>query len=243
MKVCLTILLLFSLSLCFGQDLQTIDKKLSNLYKNIPDSYTDHQKEQKMELFEKLLLKYTSQVPKTIAYPFKNLVKCDIYISTSEDGKFRIYSIDWNRYRSMPFFFNVYQFSCNGKVMSKEIPNGTSVMPDYTYYEVHSMILNGKTYYIAQLTAFGELTNPFYVKFFSIENNKLNSDVKLIQTDQSIVNVLPCGAVDGLSSDTTKYVVKYDKPGQSFSIPLLEKGKITKKRITYKFNGKYFVKV
>jgi len=105
------------------------------------------------------------------------------------------------------------------------------------------MVLNRKTYYLAERTAFGELTNPFYIRIFSIENNTLKDDVKLFQTEKGIVNVLPCGEADGLANGNTKYVINYNKPGQSFSIPVLEKGKISKKRITYKFNGKYFVKL
>jgi len=244
MKISLTFLLLLTITVSYCQDLAAIDKKLANLYGNIPDSYSDKQKDARMDLFEKLLLKYTTQVPKTIDYPFKRLANCPlIYISTSEDGNFRTYSIDYNRQQSMPYFYNVYQFRANGKVMSKKIPREGNIGPDYTYYEIHDMVLNGKTYYFAQRTAFGELTNPFSIKFFSIENNQLKDDVKLIQTDKGLVNVLECGKVDALSDDTTKYKINYNKPAQSFSIPILEKGKITKKRVTYKFNGKYFVKI
>ena len=179
-------------------------------------------------------------MPKTINYPFKKLSACSlILISSSEDGKFRIYSIDRNRQRSMPYFFNIFQFNVNGKVMSKEI---AAQSPDYTYYEVHDMILNGKTYYITQRIAYGELTNPLYIRIFSIEDNGLNEGVKLIKTDKGLVNVLPCGEVNSLADDTTKYRVNYNKANQSFSIPVVENGRITKKHVTYKFNGRYFVR-
>ena len=78
------------------QDLAAIDKKLADLYGKIPDSFTDDQKHERVERFEKLLLKYTGELPKTkLITPIEKTVRLQPgpHISTSEDGKFRIYSI------------------------------------------------------------------------------------------------------------------------------------------------------
>ena len=85
-------------------------------------------------------------------------------------------------------------------------------------------------------------TNPLYIRIFTIDNKGLNDGVKLIQTNKGLVNVLPCGEVSALANDTTKYKINYNLANQSFAIPTVENGKITKNRVIYKFNGKYFVK-
>jgi len=243
MRVALTFIFAFTLTRCFCQDLPAIDKKLSNLYENIPDNYTDKQKNARLERFEKLLLKYTTMEPKTLNYPFKKLATCHlIYISTSEDRNFRIYSYDLNRQRSMPWFNNIYQFRTNGRVTSRHFEPPEKLVPDYTYYQVNDLVTGGKTYYIVQRVAIGGLLEEYSIKFFSIENGLLNDNIKLVKTENGMANVLPCSEVDA-SVENAVYKIVYNKKAGSISIPMTTKdGKVTGKRITYKFNGKYFVK-
>jgi RHS repeat-associated protein len=131
MRLSLTILFLLTLTHCFGQSLRSVDKKLADVYENVPERYTSNQKEARMELFERLLMKYTRQLPKTISYPFKNLSETSaVYISTSDDGNLRIYSYDRHRRRSMPWFNNVYQYGFNGKENDNEV-KGTGNQLDF----------------------------------------------------------------------------------------------------------------
>ena len=244
MKTLLTITFLFTANICFCQSLKTIDEKLSNVYQNVPNSYSDEQKSKRMDLFEKLLLKYTAREPKTIAYPFKKLVRSiGVPISTSEDGNFRIYSYDRNRMRSMPYFENVYQYRANGKVISKEIAPEIAGAPDYLYYQINDFESAGKIYYIAQRVAIGGEKDEYSIRFFSIDGDQLNPKAKLIQTKNGIAYEFKCAEVDGLSK-ANRFTLVFNKSDKSFSMPVVStEGKVTNKRITYKFNGKYFVKI
>jgi hypothetical protein len=244
MRVSLTLLLLLTLTRCLGQTLSAVDKKLADVYENVPERYTDDQKEARMELFERLLMKYTRQLPKTIGYPFKNLSETSaVYISTSDDGNLRIYSYDRNRRRSMPWFNNVYQYRVNGKVLARHVKPPHDLVPDYTIYKINTLAAGDKTYYIAQRVAFGGLLTEYSLRFMTIENGGVNDNIKLVQTGKTLENVLICGKVDELNGEQ-KFSIDYDKASGTISMPVVsDDGKVGSKRVVYKFNGKWFVRV
>lgn len=244
MKLPLILLFLLTLTPCFGQSLRAVDKKLADVYENVPERYTDDQKEARMELFERLLMKYTRHLPKTISYPFKNLSETSaVYISTSDDGNLRIYSYDRNRRRSMPWFNNVYQYRVNGKVLTRHVKPPYQLVPDYTIYKINTLTAGGKTYYIAQRIAFGGLLTEYSLRFMTIENGGVNDNIKLVQTGKTLENELVCGKVDELNGEQ-KFSIDYDKASGTISMPAVsDDGKVGSKRVVYKFNGKWFVRV
>jgi len=244
MRISLTLLLLLTLTRCFGQSLRAVDKRLADVYENVPEQYTSDQQEARMKLFERLLMKYTRQLPKTINYPFKNLSETNaVYISTSDDGNLRIYSYDKHRRRSMPWYNNVYQYRANGKVLARHAKPLYERGPDYAIYKIYTLTAGGKTYYIAQRIAFGGLLTEYSLRFMVIENGQVNDNIKLVQTDNTLENELMCGNVDDLDGKDT-FSIDYDKVSGTISMPeVSDKGKIGSKRVVYKFNGKWFVKV
>ena len=85
-----------------GQNISVIEKKLNRSFQRIQYWYDTSRKNILTEdslyaanrKFEKLLHHYTSSNPQTLKHDFKSLTKNGLSISSSEDGKFRIYS--WN---------------------------------------------------------------------------------------------------------------------------------------------------
>ena len=242
----------------FSQELNLIENKLNNLIekrifwsddqsKTAYDSLAKYNKE-----FEKFILNFTSNSPKTLIHNF-NIIKVGLNIITSEDGLFRIYT--WNTFGggTMQFFRNVFQYNIDGKIYSKlnmkdDDDNGCS------FYEINDVKINSKHYYVTNSISIGSSAVYYYeAKIFSIDNRELNENVKLIKTKSGIKNIL--GYEVDLSSSSNierkdgveirDYIdLKYDKKNKTIVIPLInEDGKITKNKIKYKFKGNFFEKI
>src|ERR1035437_1332044 len=257
-----TSLLLFSI-LSFGQGLKLVNQKLTQAFGKINywtfykvdnnkiDSYDSLEKAN--DTFEKLLLRYTSTNPQTLTSNFKNLVDSGLIVVTSEDNLFRIYTWDTQTGGTMHEFRNVYQYKNAGKVFSKVIKskntNEDGGDPGCSYYKLNDIISNNKKYYIAQST-FILSSGLFYqnLKIFSIDNFKLNDTAKLIKTKPGLKNELgyevDLTTAANRDREVPDYSISYDKSKKIITIPLiLEDGKVTEKKIMYKFNGQYFEKL
>jgi len=107
-----------------AQTPQAIERELVNHVKaikkyareNTPDAATSLDSEN--DALKAKLVKY-GRLASVLKYPFNELKK-QIYVATSKDGKFRIYSWDTETGGTMHFFENVFQFQgAGGKVISK----------------------------------------------------------------------------------------------------------------------------
>lgn len=259
MKKCILLFFILFKTAVFSQDLNLIEKKLNSLIdKKIywssnndnesgSDSLTQCNKE-----FERFVLDFTSKNPKTLTYDFKK-VKDRLSIISSEDGLFRIYT--WNTYEggTMQFYRNVFQYKINGKVFS-EISNKDPQDNGCNFMEINDVVVNKKHFYVTNSISVGSSALYYFeAKIFSIENQQLNRNAKLIKTKSGIKNTL--GYEVDLSSSSNRdrkdgleerdYInLIYDKKNKTIIIPLIEgDGKITKKKIKYKFNGNYFEKI
>ena len=80
-----------------------------------------------------------------------------------------------------------------------------------------------------------------------IENNHLNDTVKLIRTPGGLTNSINVEFDFFKAPDNGEkpiHVIKYDTDKKIIYIPIvLEDGRVTKRFILYKFNGKYFEKI
>lgn len=121
--------LLFVLTTISGQHLKKIDKKLNATFGKIDywSSFSGYNEkinpsdslENANDLFEKMLLEYTSSNSQTISYSFKDLADNGLKIVTSESGLFRIYSWDTSTGGTMHYYRNVFQYKEGTKVFSK----------------------------------------------------------------------------------------------------------------------------
>lgn len=250
------VLCAFSLPV-FGQSNRKIEQELVKHIKNIQkwSNYGNNRNtdllEKENDVFKIKLLKYIKK-PSTLKYQFNDLRK-HLFISTSEDGMFRIYSWDTESGGTAHFYETVYQFQGkNGKVNSKsydltEGDNGSFVSDVFQLNTKAGMV------YLARFTSILSTSAAYQsINLFKIENNSLNDKIRLLKTDTGIENSL------GFEYDFFSVVdrkerpiklILYDKSTKSIKIPIVVKdetfqyGKVTDKFITYKFNGTYFVNV
>jgi hypothetical protein len=194
--------------------------------------------------FREKLFNYTVDYPATLTYNFDSL-KNDIFIVTSEDNLFRIYSWDTWRTGSMHDFENIFQFKSGNKIYYKKIYaiEENDYVPFYS--QIFTVKADDKTYYLA-------VNNGIYsnkdasqsIKVFTIENNTLNDTLKLFKTKTKLYNEINVGfdffsVVD--RPERPLRLIKYDPNKKIVSIPIvLENGKVTDRYILYQFKGEYF---
>jgi hypothetical protein len=251
-----------TISSLHGQTLQEIDKDLTSAFAKIDYWYAYNSEHNTFDRydslekantdFEKMLLKYTASNPKTISSAFQKLSSIGLIIRTSEDGLFRIYSWNTNTGGTMRFYRTVFQYkNKKGTYSMPSIYNSIDLQdPGCFYRQINKVISGKKTFYITQSTSVGSSALTYHtVKIFSIEYG-LNDTAKLIKTKTGIRNEL--GYEMDFSSSANKnttrtdinYSTEYDPAKKIITIPLIEEdGKLTTRKIRYRFNGKYFVKM
>lgn len=264
MKYILTIISLFLSVSLYSQSMKEVEQSLTTAYDKINYWHdydylnttvsTYDSLASANTTFQRLLLKVTNRNPKALAYSFKNLADSGVIISTSEDGLFRIYSWDTRTGGTMRFHKSVFQYK--NDVGTFSIASETNPIADVEtlegyYRAVNGIEVEGKTYYITQNITIGSSAAFYYnIKIFTIENYGLNDTAKLIKTKSGIRNELGYD-VDFSASvnrdnplDFSVIRTEYDTATKTISIPLIEEsGKITTRKIRYRFNGKYFVKM
>ncbi|MFZ4930404.1 hypothetical protein [Chryseobacterium sp. Mn2064] len=252
---------LFFVGIVSAQDIAAIEKKLNHSFHRIQywyDAINDHKNAYDSlyaanKNFEKMLHQYGSN-PQTLNHDFKTLKREGVKISTSEDGKFRIYSWDTLTGGTMHFYRYVFQYEAGKKVKAEISDTNMEDDSESLYYKVNDVVSEGKRYYLTQNHAVYSNALLYYtVKFFTIENGQLKSDAKLIKTPTGLQNELTCELDFSATvnqnnpityEDYKNLNLRYDPKKQIISIPLvLDNSKITTRRVRYQFNGKYFEKL
>lgn len=264
MKIILTFTCLFISSILHGQTVQDIDQQLTSSFEKIEywDQYDDAKDNvarydslnTALENFEHLLLHFTSTIPQTLDYPFDSLGKKGVTIVTSEDGLFRIYS--WYLYNggTMHFYKNLFQYRNTKGTFAylSDTTNAAETMDAGCFYpQVNKIASQGKTYYVALNTSvYSSAMTHHTVKIFSIECYGLNDTAKLIKTQTGIRNELGYDMDFSNSANRNKtrndinYSAAYDPAKKTITIPLIDgNDKLTTKKIRYRFDGQYFVKM
>jgi len=198
------------------------------------------------EIFKKKLYKLTAQDPASLTYPFNKLREQEVYIVTSPDKKFRIYSWDTMTGGTMHFFDNVFQFQSGKKVFSlapKYLTEQAESGPWYSeLYEID--IADKKAYFGIYHLILSNSQIFQAVKAFTIENNKLNDKFELFNSGSSRLNEINFefnffSVVD--RKERPVKLIEYNPKTKILKIPVvLDDGKVTKRFITYKFTGRYF---
>ncbi len=255
-KTVLLVLLVFSASV-IGQTPEKIERELIELYGKVNDnsgykSNTDYNLLEKADDdFKAKLLKFTKNAS-TLKYGFSELQK-EITVTTSEDGKFRVYSWDTLDGGTMHFFETVYQFQgADGVVYSnsRKMNEGDS---DSFVHDIFTVNSKSGVIYLAGSTSIGSTQDSFQnLRLFKIEDNKLNDSVKLIKTKSGLTNSVGF-AYNSFSvvdrPDIPIKLIAFDKNTKTFKFPVVVEdkefpnGRVTDRFISYKFDGTYFVKV
>ena len=255
-KFVLLVIVVFSAS-AFGQTSEAIEKELVGLYGKINENsaYSSNSDgellEKSNEEFKQKLLNHT-KIASTLKHKFSELEK-EISITTSEDGKFRVYSWDRLDGGTMHFFETVYQFQgTDGRVHSKsrDLEEGYS---GSFVHEIFTIDAKAEKIYLVCSTSIGSTQDSYQnLRLFKVGKNELNDDVKLIKTKSGLTDSIGFGYNFFSVVDRNERPIKlilFDKKTQTFKIPIViedEKfpnGRVTDKFINYKFNGTYFIKV
>lgn len=203
-------------------------------------------------LLKQKLLRY-ARTASALRYQFKGLTG-KIYIATSKDGKFRIYSWDTNKGGTMKFFDGIYQYRTKrGRVSTIPFQQTQEFSARGFYSQIFQLDAGGKTYYLANSNNI--LSNASMhqdLEMYAIEGEKLNDDVRLIRTTTAFRNSV------GFDYDFFSVVDRKERPvrlftwneaKKEFRFPVVLKddkfpngGRVTNRFITYRFNGKYFVR-
>lgn len=248
----------------FGQTNAEIEQELVEHIKNIQkwsnygSEFNEDLLAKENDIFKKKLLEYT-KIDSTHNYKFSELDKY-LYLTTSEDGKLRIYSWDTEVGGTMHFFDNVYQFQGkDGKVYSKsnnwEEADAGSPTDNRDAGAFVSNIFNvdtknGKVYLAHFTSVLSSALGYDSINLFGIEGNSLNDKIKLIKTKSSLTNSLGFEYNFGSVMDKKEPInlIFYDKETKTIKIPVVIKdkkfkdGRVTDKFIKYKFDGTYFLK-
>ena len=191
-------------------------------------------------VFAKKLKHYSEKFPLSITNSFDSL-KEYLYISTSADGLFRIYSWDTWTGGTMHFFENVMQYKSG--TITKAIIDTPKEEGDSrpNYYKMYTFKANGKSCYLAVYLFIGSSIDIAEgIHIYTIEKGKL-VDVKLIKTHSGLHGDLSY-EVQTNSYDRPR--IHFDSATKTVYLPLVdEDNNFTSKFIQYKFTGQYFERV
>lgn len=257
MKIITAVIFSLVFSICaFGQSIAQIEKELIAAVKEIQKygtyggGYDDEKLSAAQNAFREKLLKYTKNAA-TLKYKFAALGEL-IYIATSDDGKFRIYSWDMEDGGTMHDFANLYQYTgADGKVYSKQDDVSEE---DYGGFVTDIFTLDTKKgkVYITCSTAIGSTKiNAQSADLYKIDGDRLEPDVKLFKTSSGLTSTLSFGydffsVVD--RRERPVRLISFDKKTKTLRIPVVIEdkefpdGRVTNRNITYRFDGTYFVK-
>jgi hypothetical protein len=242
----------------FGQDTATIEKTLFKYYSKLQYVTSTIDKPGWQDsialadsIFKAKLLYYSGKVPATLIQSFNSLKNKGFTVSTSTDGLFRIYNWDNESGGTMRFYDNVFQFKNGNKVISGILPYCYQYEdgdPGCSYSDtIYTVKGSNKIYYAAIYGTVGSSkVSGEGVKFFAIENNKINDTVHLVKTKSHLSTHIDYeldnnsyGSQHSIGDGT----ILYDRKTNTIYIPLIwDDGTITKDYIKYRFNGKYFEK-
>jgi hypothetical protein len=196
------------------------------------------------------LLHYTSANPASINFDFAALEEKGLNVKTSSDGKFRIYNWNMRNGGTMQFYKSIFQYKSNGKVYSR-LMNESEDDIGCSFYDLNEVSTGKNHYYITCSVAIGSTALYFYnIKTYLIQNDILSDSTGLIKTKTGFQSSI--GYEVDLSATVNRNVadarenmeLDYDPKTRTITFPLITmEGKITGKKIRYKFNGHYFEKI
>ena len=194
------------------------------------------------------LLHYTSKYPFTLTQQFKSLDSAGLWVCTSADNLFRTYSWNTGLGGTQKDYIAIAQYKTKKGTKSTFIdhaePNiGLDFKPPF-YDTIYTLKRNGKVFYIALYSATMSLSDRWQgVQVFAIENDTLNTNVKLIKTRSGVHSKLQYTYTYNMDMDDW-LSVQIDEKSAIIKIPVvLENGKTNGNYITYKFTGQYFERV
>ncbi len=187
-----------------------------------------------------------------LRYGFPNL-QDEMYVATSSDGKLRVYSWDKQTGGTMRDFASVFQYQGrSGKVFTW---TGDDLGDSAGSFYVNIYHVNSRTgpIYLATSTFIGSTSlHGHSIQVVRIVGDKLDLKSNLIRTPSGLKNSV------GFAYDFFTVVDRPERPINLFQFDAVRKtfrfpvviednktpqGRVTDKFITYRFDGRYFVRM
>ncbi len=199
------------------------------------------------KVFRQKLKYYASTHPFTLNLRFRDLDSSFLTISTANDGLFRIYSWDTNLGGTMRHFENLFQYKAGAKVSAilKADTDEANREYNYNYSNIYTLKAHDNTFYLAIYQGqFSRKDRTEGIRVFAIENGVLNDKVNLIKTADGLQSQLYYYYNIFSVTDSISPNIRYNEALKTISLPVVAAhGKLTGKRVVYKFNGRCFEKV
>lgn len=250
--------LTFGVSGVVAQTPQKVERELVNHVKAIKKFAAENSAEAAAKLdaeneaLKTKLVKY-GKLPAVLKHPFNDLKK-EIFVATSKDGKFRIYSWDTLTGGTMRFYENVFQYqTANGRVNARAAARDDDD-PGGFYHDIFQVAGKSGPIYIGRLTATLSTRDAYEeVSLFRISGTKLDDDLRLFKTKGGMQNRIGYeydffSVVD--RKERPIKLARFDERSNTVLIPVViadpkndNRSKVTKRFIKYRFNGTFFVNV
>lgn len=252
MKKVLTAFVLIMIGMpAMAFDCQTIDQQLAQALEisNKYGSYGDERDERKTDIANEQIAKIvatTAHDGNSMSCSFNHSQKNGLRIVTSTDKKFRAFSWDSNIGGTMHEFSNSIQYIDNkGISYAKPIDKIEFVTSLFT-----TTIQDKPLYLLVTTGTYSTADTSQILNLYQIDGDKL-IEPKLIKTNEGLTNTL------GFEFNFFSVVERPERPiklfefdGKSktirFPVVLEDKefmyGKVTNRKISYQFDGNYFVK-
>ncbi len=249
--------ILFAAGSVFTQTPASVERELLGHLENISkygygDSRNYERLEKENEILRRKLTRYGRRID-ILRYRFPKL-KEKMFITTSDDGRLRIYSWDTISGGSAQWFENVFQYRGRYRTvhaLTPESSEGNVCQP--FYHQIFDVGAVDRRIYLANSTAICSTSLAVQnLSIFRIDGEKLNSNVKAIRTKSGLTNSI------GFQYDFFSVVNRperpiklffFDETKREFRFPVViedektPQGRVTDKFITYRFNGEYFLKI
>lgn len=252
------VITLFLAGTGLGQRPAAVERELIGYLDNISKhgNYTGDRDAEKLDknntALKTALIKYGKRAD-ILAYKFAKLGS-RMYMVTSRDGRFRVYSWDIESGGTMHDFDNVYQYrGKSGRVYTwtrtEDIEGGAGSF----YHQLFQTDTPSGPIYLGVSTFIGSTSLAGQtISAYKINGEKLDTNVRAIKTRSGLTSSISFGYDFFTVVDHPERPVRlfsYDDAKKSFRFPVViedsrtPQGRVTNRYITYRFDGKYFVKV
>lgn len=248
MKKCLFLIAIFFSASSWAESCEQQDSHLAHIYKNMEEfgSYGKNELE-KLDVATEQLYHYTEYYlskQNSFGCDFPLAKEAGLTIRQSVDKKVRTFSWDLNSGGTLHEFDSLWQYQDQQGNVKLKSGDGHNIIDIFTAH------LNDKTYYwlVDYQIGYGRLHGTT-ARIYHLEQGI--TPVKLLKTssltDEIGYEFDPSSEYD-LPMEKRNSLIQYDDKLKILSLPVVVQtaeypnGKVTNKRIEYKFDGQYFVR-
>jgi hypothetical protein len=252
------LLLAFSGATAFAQTPAAIESELLGHLADIAKygSYGGEWDDDKVyaanDAVQEKLLRYGNR-PDVLKFPFPRL-RAEMFVATSKDGKFRVYSWDKQTGGTMRDFAAVFQYNLPaGKVAVIAENDGDDDSAGSFYPEIFQLAAGNRTIYLLTSTFIGSTSmHGQSIRTVEIERDKLNLSARLIKTASGLTSSIGFGYDFFSVVDRPERPIKlfeFNERRREFRFPVVledektPQGRVTNRSIAYRFNGRHFERI